>query len=104
MKLLEKKIKSPRYYIFSDDQNWSRKNIKSKHICTYIDHNQGKESHEDIRLMSQCKHNIIANSSFSWWGAWLNQNSKKIVIAPNQWFMDKSVNQKDIIPKSWIKI
>jgi hypothetical protein len=104
MKLIEKTVKNPKYYIFSDDPEWTKNNIKPEHQAIYISHNKGIDCHEDMRLMSRCKHNIIANSSFSWWGAWLNQNVKKIVIAPQQWFLNKSVNQKDIIPKKWIKI
>lgn len=54
--------------------------------------------------MSKCKHNIIANSSFSWWGAWLNKNHEKIVISPKEWFADDVVSSQDIIPEKWIKI
>lgn len=57
-----------------------------------------------MQLMSNCKHNIIANSSFSWWAAWLNANQKKIVIAPAKWTNDKNYNDSDIIPESWIKL
>jgi len=54
--------------------------------------------------MSMCKHNIIANSSFSWWGAWLNPAPNKIVLAPQKWFKDETINTKDLIPEQWIKI
>ncbi len=71
--------------------------------CQYVDHNQGLESYNDMRLMSLCQHHIIANSSFSWWGAWLNSNQNKIVIAPKKWFANDT-NVKDLIPDNWIKI
>ena len=60
--------------------------------------------YEEMYLMSLCKHNIIANSSFSWWGAWLNQNPNKIVIGPKQWLVNKSSEELDIMPKEWIKM
>ncbi|MBK9638745.1 MAG: alpha-1,2-fucosyltransferase [Bacteroidetes bacterium] len=64
----------------------------------------GGASYEDLYLMSLCKHHIIANSSFSWWGAWLNQNLNKIVIAPSKWMNNTPKNTKDVVPDSWIKI
>lgn len=79
-------VEHPFYYIFSDDMNVAEQIAKSMGI-TYklMSHNRGCNSYKDMFLMSQCKHNIIANSSFSWWGAWLNNNYSKIVIAPQKW-------------------
>jgi hypothetical protein len=57
-----------------------------------------------MRLMSYCNHNIIANSSFSWWSAWLNKNPEKVIIAPKLWFGNKKIINEDIVPKSWIRI
>lgn len=102
--LIAKRVKKPYFFIFSDDTNWTKHNLRLEFPCVYVDHNIGKKDYEDMRLMGLCKHNIIANSSFSWWGAWLNQNPNKIVIAPKKWFRDKSINTKDLIPQSWIKI
>lgn len=104
MSYIERQVTNPIYYVFSDDIFWSRENIKSKHKMIYLSHNKDQDAHEDIRLMSQCKHNIIANSSFSWWGAWLNQNPDKIVIAPDKWYQDKNIPINDLILESWIRI
>ncbi len=98
------KCKNPKYYIFSDDISWCKKNLKIRSSKLYVDHNKGENSWEDMRLMSMCKHNIIANSSFSWWAAWLNNNPNKTVIAPKNWFRNKSINTEDLIPTTWIKL
>lgn len=91
------------FFIFSDDCDWARNNIEINYKKYFIDFNGREKCYEDIRLMSLCKHNIIANSSFSWWGAWLNSNLNKIVVAPSRWFnVDR--NSVDIIPESWVKI
>lgn len=95
---------NPTLFIFSDDINWVKENLKLPYESIYVTNNTGEKSFEDMHLMSICKHNIIANSSFSWWGAWLNNNSQKIVIAPNKWFNDEKINQTDIIPETWVRI
>ncbi len=104
IKIIAGKISAPHFFVFSDDIPWVKANLEIPFPVSYVDHNQGGKSYEDMRLMSLCKHNIIANSSFSWWGAWLNQNKKKVVIAPNRWWNDPMSNSKDVIPESWIKI
>lgn len=88
-------------FIFSDDIAWCKENLNYDFQIHFIETN---DAHSDMYLMSLCRHHIIANSSFSWWGAWLNTNPSKIVIAPKQWVADTSVNTKDIIPQSWIKL
>jgi hypothetical protein len=98
------KIENPVFFIFSDDIEWARNNLPVKHPVNYIDWNSGVESYRDMHLMSMCRHNIIANSSFSWWGAWLNGNPGKIVIAPSRWFNNPDTEICDIIPGGWIKI
>lgn len=102
VEFISDKISDPHFYIFSDDIEWAKQNFRIESPLTYIDHNNN--DYEDLRLMMNCKHNIIANSSFSWWGAWLNNNSDKIVIAPAKWFNDPSIDTKDLIPEKWIRI
>ena len=89
-----------RSFIFSDDIEWCKKVFVGSDFVFV----NGTSDAEDIILMSQCKNNIIANSSFSWWGAWLNNNVEKVVICPKNWVKSRSINTKDIYPKDWIKI
>lgn len=96
------KCKNPIVYVFSDEPEWCKKNLRLGIKTVYVEGNT--KGFEDMRLMSNCKHNIIANSSFSWWAAWLNQDSDKIVVAPKVWFNDPSVDTSDVIPKSWKRI
>ncbi len=89
------------FFVFSNDQSYARKMIDGKNV-RFVDC-QSCEAYEDwndMFLMSQCKHNIIANSTFSWWGAWLNKNKEKIVVAPSRWI--NTLNYKDIYPEDWI--
>lgn len=92
-----------KFFIFSDDIKWVEENLCNLiHNKTFIDFNKGKNSWQDMYLMSICKHNIIANSTFSWWAAWLNLNKNKIVISPKV-FLNIG-DSKDLIPEDWIKI
>ncbi len=102
VKKISEQVKSPNLYVFSDEPDWCKKYLKFTQPTEYISHN--KDGSEDMRLMVACRHNIIANSSFSWWGAWLNQNNDKQIIAPKFWFSHAESNTKDVVPKSWQRI
>lgn len=97
------RVNHPYFFIFSDDIAWVKDNLKIDEPCQYVAHNQGEESFTDMRLMSLCRHHIIANSSFSWWGAWLNPREDKIVIAPKKWFANQN-NIKDLFPQGWVTL
>ncbi len=102
---ISRNVKLPHFFIFTDDKVWVRKNFQIPYPITFIDHNGPDKNFKDMRLMSLCKHNIIANSTFSWWGAWLNNNPDKLVFAPNKWFTEKArSSSKDLLPDSWIKL
>ena len=84
MDYFKEKYGDVHFYVFSNDLDWCREHLKAERI-TYVDWNTGADSPFDMWLMTQCKHNIIANSTFSWWGAWLNGNEGKEVVAPRTW-------------------
>jgi hypothetical protein len=98
------KVNNPKYFIYSNDINWCKKNLNLDGI--YVDWNSDpKESFKDLHLMSTCKHNILANSTFSWWAGWLNQNSEKLVIVPSRFFNETIIsNIETLIPTSWVRI
>ncbi|MEO5571598.1 MAG: alpha-1,2-fucosyltransferase [Bacteroidia bacterium] len=132
---IKDKISNPHFFIFSDDPKWVRENLKPDGEVTYVTHNSTKKhfklennyyyrnslilfknifpdkSYEDLRLMSTCKHFIIANSSFSWWAAWLGNYQRKIICAPSRWINPATDNvetaaaeYQDLIPETWIKV
>lgn len=102
--IIKEKVDNPHFFFFSDDIEWVKEHFVPQDNFYFVEPAPEELSYQDMYMMSQCKHNIIANSSFSWWGAWLNQNPDKIVIAPKQWFLDKNTNTKDVIPSSWIAL
>jgi hypothetical protein len=99
--IINEQVTDPHFFIFSDDINWVKNNLSLSN-CTYIDNNKGNNSFIDMYLMSLCRHNIIANSTFSWWAAWLNSNAKKIVIMPDKWLDGDTC--EGIFPDGWIKL
>ena len=103
---LNRTVKPDLYCVFSDDIKWCRENLvdligKDKEVI-YVDWNKERESYRDMQLMSLCHYNIIANSSFSWWGAWLNNHDDKVVLAPEKWMNKPIVNNP--ICDSWKRI
>lgn len=102
LKFVAERVSNAHIFVFSDDICWARKNLPLGLPAHYIDHNQGRQGFNDMRLMSMCKHNIIANSTFSWWAAWLNPRSEKIVIAPRRWFNTGNHATRDIYCQGWV--
>jgi hypothetical protein len=102
--LIRQRVENPTFFVFSDDPEWTRRNLPVPEPRHFISHNCGKCDREDMRLMSACKHFIIANSTFSWWGAWLATNAEKIVIAPKRWFANPKYSEKDVVPTAWIRV
>lgn len=96
-------VQQPHFFIFSDDIPWSKMNLKIDFPHQFVEYNKGADSYNDMRMMSLCNHHIIANSSFSWWGAWLNSDPDKIVIAPKHWF-GTNVDTRDLLPTNWVKM
>ena len=101
---IAERVSAPHFFVFSDDLAWCRENLKIPFPATYCDEKTaGPKSAFHLELMSLCKYNVIANSTFSWWGAWLNRNPGKIVVAPARWRVDSS-EEEDIIPAGWVKL
>jgi hypothetical protein len=101
---INERVPNPTFFSFSDEPKWVRENLEFPGSAITIDHNGPEAGCEDLRLMSRCAHHIIANSSFSWWGAWLNPNPNKIVVAPEEWFADGLRDTSDLIPSSWVRL
>ena len=97
------KFPQAHFFIFSDDIAWAKEHMPKKYSLTFVS-NPAIEDYEELMLMAMCKHNIIANSTFSWWAAWLNRNAEKVIIAPRRWFLDVTIDTRDLIPSSWQQI
>lgn len=94
----------PHCFVFSDDPAWVQGNMRLRHPTTIVDINGPEAAHEDLWLMAACRHFVIANSSLSWWGAWLGLHAQKRVVAPLQWFKDSRHDTRDLIPETWTRL
>lgn len=102
---IEARVKEPHFFIFSDDTEWCKENIQLKSPMEIVDHtHKGWKFGNYLQLLSSCKHFIIPNSSFAWWGIWLCDYEDRIVIAPKKWFNDESIITDDLIPDEWIRL
>lgn len=116
LRFIGEEISSPRYFIFSDDIAWSRRQLSNLKDATFVDHNKGDDSFKDLLVMSACRNQVIANSTFSWWAAWLNDFPEKKIVAPATWFHNtwaskkepvypvRYYNTKDLVPASWVRL
>lgn len=102
--IISSRVSNANYFVFSDDIAWAKENLELTNNVSFIDHNSGKNSYEDMRLMGLCQHHIIANSSFSWWGAWLGQNPNKIVLYPDRWFATNDRDISTLCPPEWHRV
>lgn len=96
-------VEAPNFYVFTNDLDWTKEHLAIYPNMVFVDHSNFKDADLfDFYLMSQCKHNIIANSTFSWWAAWLNIHSAKQVVAPSQWYNGKSnILASKLLPSTW---
>jgi hypothetical protein len=100
--LIKERLADPTFFVFSDDIPFVKQNLPRNAGMVFVEHNDDFAAHEDLRLMSSCHHHIIANSTFSWWGAWLNPRPDKIVIAPRHWFFRKDNYYPGLFPHDWM--
>lgn len=100
--LIQQSVESPSFFVFSNDHSWAEANLNFGPSTTFVKHNDGTTDYEDLRLLRHCDHQIIANSSFSWWGAWLNENPDKLVYYPHSRMTWGP--KDDFIPEDWIPV
>ena len=104
LQVVANNLTRPECFVFSDDPAWARENLKLNVPTTIVDIHGPHEAHEDLRLMAACHSYVIANSSMSWWGAWLGRRAGKRVVAPRQWFRTTSRDTRDLIPDDWVRL
>lgn len=97
-------LKNPHCFVFSDDPLWVRENFKASIPMTVVDIHGTQEAHEGLRLMRECQHFVIANSSLSWWAAWLGSREGKRVVAPKVWFKTSKNDTADLVPGGWRRV
>ncbi len=98
---IAERVSGSECFIFSDDPHWIKQHVNIQLPMTVVDINSPLKPAADLRLMAACRHHVLANSTFSWWGAWLNPRTDKLVVAPNRWFLGAPSDPKDLLPAGW---
>jgi hypothetical protein len=98
---LRREVHDPHLFVFSDDTDWARTLIDFDVPTVYVSHNSATQDYEDLRLMAICKHHVLANSTFSWWGAWLGKKPGQIVYAPRRYYQNVDRPNPDLYPETW---
>ena len=104
VEIIAQRVKNPQFFVFSNESLWAQENLILDYPTTFVANNNADKNYEDLRLISMCKHHILANSTFGWWGGWLCDNPDKIIIAPQKWFNKSKYDTRDLIPETWIRI
>jgi hypothetical protein len=104
--IIKSRVADPHLFVFSDDVSWVRNNFEFEWPVTFMDqpYDHAEYDYVDMHFISCCRHHIIANSTFGWWGAWLGSSVNGLVIAPQRWFLDDSINTQDVVPAHWIRL
>ena len=100
--IIKEQLIDPAFFVFSDDMAFVRENLPRDSRMVFVELNDDFTAHEDLRLMASCRHHIIANSTFSWWGAWLNPRADKMVVAPRHWFVGVEKSYSELLPRDWM--
>jgi len=102
--IVSQRIPDPHFVVFTDDPGWARESIRTRHRITFVDWDAPRPGSTDLELMSRCRHHVLANSSFSWWGAWLGTHPGDLVLAPERWFNEPEMDTADLLPASWERV
>ena len=98
------RVADPRVFVFSDDPEWAERHLVLDHPTTIVRNAAPNAELDDFRMLARCRHHIIANSSFSWWGAWLASHPTQVVVAPAPWFAVDTYDTRDLLPAGWLRL
>lgn len=103
-RLIRERVPDPWFVVFADDPAWARAQLTFLDPVKFVSDPGHRPDHDDLWLMTQCRHHVIANSAFSWWGAWLSTAADKVVVAPDRWFADPAYDGRDVVPPAWARV